>query len=218
MRKRSLSRVTLKRMILEEMMRINERFKDPPTLDPTSKTWKGTVVSTPDDPEYVPDAEMEIGGHYTMYPDKTGKKTPRLKIDPEATPDVFGHDASQGRKINSRIVSALARIQKGMESSGSSSPAARSSRKTKLDRLSDALMLVADYLVGTEEEDALIELVGAIEGMNLGIGDVQDANPYNVDSDLPEMDALEYDDLADLYDDYEDDLGDIDDEDPFAED
>jgi hypothetical protein len=195
MKKRSLSRVTLKRMILEEMMRINEVVEDFKEL-PGGKKFSARLVPEPDIPEEAGFDPIDVEGDIVQY-----QGTPRYKL--RDTP--FGYEGLRGPNIRLRkaIQDAL-----GLSKSPKSSSPKASKRRTKLQKLENALMLVADYLVGEEAEDALIELVGTIEDLNLGIGDIQDANPYNVDSDLPEMDALEYDDLAGLYDDdYEEDLG-----------
>lgn len=205
MKKRSLSRATLKRMILEEMMRINEVVEDFKEL-PGGKEFSARLVPQPGIPQEAGFEPKNVKGKIVNY-----QGTDRYKLE-----DVpFGYEGLRG--VNIRLRKAI-QDALGLSKSPKSSSPKSSKRRTKLQKLENALMLVADYLVGVEAEDALIELVGTIEDLNLGIGDIQDANPYNVDSDLPEMDALEYDDLADLYDDYEDDLGDIGDEDPFAKD
>jgi hypothetical protein len=213
MRKRSLSRVTLKRIILEEMMRINEVVEDFKEL-PGGKKFSARLVPQPGIPEEEGFDPIDVEGDIVQH-----QGTPRYKL--RDVPFGYGkgdNDKKKGlRGVNIRLRKAI-QDALGLSKSPESSSPTTSKRITKLQKLENALMLVADYLVGVEAEDALIELIGTIEDLNLGIGDIQDANPYNVDSDLPEMDALEYDDLADLYDDYEDDLGDVDDEDPFAKD
>ena len=216
MKKRSLSRVTLKRMILEEMMRINEVVEDFKEL-PGGKKFSARLVPQPGIPQEAGFEPIDVEGDIVMYPGKDGL-TPRYKL--RDVPFGYGkgdNDKKKGlRGVNIRLRKAI-QDALGLSKSPKSSSPTTSKRRTKLQKLENALMLVANHLVGVEAEDALIELVGTIEDLNLGIGDIQDANPYNVDSDLPEMDASEYEDLADLYDDYEDDLGDVDD-DPLAED
>jgi hypothetical protein len=202
MRKRSLSRVTLKRMILEEMMRINER------VDPKSFKRDGdefTVDLYPDRPGEGEDPAMGYRGKIIKY---RGEELPKPGDD---MPFGYGQEGGPGsqRSFSGQMSGQVRPLLRGEDPEEMSMPKPKkaSSRVTKKDAIGDALARLAMLLTTEEQDDALDALAGALEDANLGIGEIED--------------VFDVDDSLELYDpdmDSEDDLGDIGDEDPFAED
>lgn len=200
MRKRSLSRVTLKRMILEEMMRINER------VDPKSFKRDGdefTVDLYPDRPGEGEEPVMGYKGKIIKY---KGEELPKPG---DKMPFGYGEEGGPGsqRSFTQQMRGTVTPLLKGEDPEAMSMPKPKkaSSRVTKKDAIGDALARLAMLLTTEEQDDALDALAGVLEDANLGIGEIED--------------VFDVDDSLELYDpdmDSEDDLGDIGDEDPFA--
>lgn len=211
MRKRSLSRVTLKRMILEEMMRINE------IVDPKSFKRIGddefTVDLYPNRPGEGEDPAMGYRGKIIKY---KGEELPKPGDD---MPFGYGEEGGPGsqRSFSGQMSGQVRPLLRGEDPEEMSMPKPKktSSRVTKKDAISDALARLAMLLTTEEQDDALDALAGALEDARLGIGEIDDVFDVDEgDDELVDFDPYDYED--DLGDAGELDLEDEDDEDPLA--
>ena len=202
MKKRSLSRVKLKRMILEEMMRINER------VDPASFKRDGDEFTVDLFPDRPGEGEEPVRGYKGKVVKYRGEELPKPG---DEMPFGYGEEGGPGsqRSFSGQMSGQVRPLLRGEdpEAMSMSKPKKTSSRVTKKDAIGNALARLAMLLTTEEQDDALDALAGALEDARLGIGDIED--------------VFDVDDSLELYDpdmEVEDDLGDIGDADPFAED
>ena len=169
MKKRSLSRATLKRMILEEMMRINER------VDPKSFKRDGdefTVDLYPDRPGEGEEPVMGYKGKVVKY---KGEDLPKPG---DEMPFGYGQEGGPGsqRSFSGQMSGQVRPLLRGEDPEAMSMPKPKkaSSRVTKKDAIGNALAKLAMLLTTEEQDDALDALAGALEDANLGIGEIED--------------------------------------------
>lgn len=188
MKKRSLSRATLKRMILEEMMRINER------VDPKSFKRDGDEFTV----DLYPDRPGEGEEPVMAYPGKVVKyKGEELPKPGDKMPFGYGEEDGPGsqRSFSGQMSRQVRPLLSGEdpEAMSMSKPKKASSRVTKKDAIGNALARLAMLLTTEEQDDALDALAGALEDARLGIGDIEDV--FDVDDSLelydPDMEAEE---------------------------
>jgi hypothetical protein len=211
MRKRSLSRVTLKRMILEEMMRINEK------ANPESFKRDGNKFTVDLYPDRPGEGEEPVMGYQGNIVNWQGSE--RAKKGDKGMAFGYGEEGGPGsqRSFVGQLDAQVGPLIRGEEpkAMSMSKPKKSSSRVTKKDAIGNALAKLAMLLTTEEQDDALDALAGALEDARLGIGEIEDV--FDVDSvegDFVDFDPYDYED--DLGDVGEIDLEDEDDEDPFA--